>query len=84
MVHYIGLDVSLKQTSICVVNEVGSVVRFCFTAHDGEAATPTLTEWARPELVHAGRRPTAVQMVNQARGLHCRSRSRAPPTPCWG
>src|SRR5262245_54262621 len=27
MVHYIGLDVSLKQTSICVVNQVGSVVR---------------------------------------------------------
>src|SRR5213596_2113310 len=27
MVHYIGLDVSLKRTSICVVNEVGSVVR---------------------------------------------------------
>jgi hypothetical protein len=23
-------------------------VRFCFAAHDGEAATPTLTEWARP------------------------------------
>jgi transposase len=27
MVHYIGLDVSLKQTSICVVNQLGSVVR---------------------------------------------------------
>ena len=27
MVHYVGLDVSLKQTSICVVNQVGSVVR---------------------------------------------------------
>jgi transposase len=27
MEHYIGLDVSLKQTSICVVNQVGSVVR---------------------------------------------------------
>jgi transposase len=27
MVHYIGLDVSLKQTSICVVNQAGSVVR---------------------------------------------------------
>src|SRR5438046_7463596 len=27
MVHYIGLDVSLKRTSICVVNEVGSVGR---------------------------------------------------------
>jgi transposase len=24
---YVGLDVSLKQTSICVVNERGSVVR---------------------------------------------------------
>jgi hypothetical protein len=24
---YVGLDVSLKQTSICVVNEKGSVVR---------------------------------------------------------
>jgi transposase len=27
MLHYVGLDVSLKQTSICVVNETGSVVR---------------------------------------------------------
>src|SRR5262245_24825204 len=27
MVHYVGLDVSLKQTSICVVNQTGSVVR---------------------------------------------------------
>ena len=27
MEHYVGLDVSLKQTSICVVNQTGSVVR---------------------------------------------------------
>src|SRR4051794_5894532 len=27
MVYYVGLDVSLKQTSICVVSETGSVVR---------------------------------------------------------
>ena len=27
MEYYVGLDVSLKQTSICVVNETGSVVR---------------------------------------------------------
>jgi hypothetical protein len=27
MEHYVGLDVSLKQTSVCVVNRVGSVVR---------------------------------------------------------
>src|SRR5262249_60147503 len=27
MWHYVGLDVSLKQTSICVVDEPGAVVR---------------------------------------------------------
>src|SRR3989442_15958824 len=27
MVHYVGLDVSLKQTSICVVNQLGSIGR---------------------------------------------------------
>jgi tRNA A37 threonylcarbamoyltransferase TsaD len=27
MKYYVGLDVSLKQTSICVVNQTGSVVR---------------------------------------------------------
>jgi transposase len=27
MEYYIGLDVSLKQTSICVVNQIGSIVR---------------------------------------------------------
>jgi hypothetical protein len=43
--------------------------RFCFSAHDGEATTSRLAEWLRPELVYAGRRPTAVQMVNGARAL---------------
>ena len=27
MQYYVGLDVSLKQTSICVVDQSGSVVR---------------------------------------------------------
>ena len=27
MEYFVGLDVSLKQTSICVVNEKGSIVR---------------------------------------------------------
>jgi transposase len=27
MAYYVGLDVSLKQTSICVVDQTGSVVR---------------------------------------------------------
>ena len=31
MDYYVGLDVSLKQTSICVVNQAGSIV------HEGVA-----------------------------------------------
>ena len=36
MVHYVGLDVSLKQTSICVVSETGSVVREGVVGSDPE------------------------------------------------
>jgi hypothetical protein len=54
-------------------------MRFCFAAHDGEAATPTLTEWARPEIIHAGRWPTAAQMVNQARALRSIGAKRVRP-----
>jgi transposase len=36
MVHYVGLDVSLKQTFICVVNQAGSVVREDMVGSDPE------------------------------------------------
>ena len=37
MAHYVGLDVSLKQTSICVVSDTGSVVREGVVDSDPEA-----------------------------------------------
>ena len=37
MERYIGLDVSLKQTSICVVNQTGAVVREGVVDSDPEA-----------------------------------------------
>jgi transposase len=37
MEHYVGLDVSLKQTSICVVDQAGSVVREGVVESDPEA-----------------------------------------------
>jgi hypothetical protein len=43
--------------------------RYCFAAFDGEATTAQLTEWCRPEIVHAGGKPTAFQMVNQCTAL---------------
>ena len=36
MAHYVGLDVSLKQTSICVVSDTGSIVREGVVASDPE------------------------------------------------
>ena len=37
MEYYVGLDVSLKQTSICVVDQTGSVVREGVVNSDPEA-----------------------------------------------
>ena len=37
MEYYVGLDVSLKQTSICMVNQTGSVVREGVVDSDPEA-----------------------------------------------
>jgi hypothetical protein len=37
MEHYVGLDVSLKRTSICVVNQTGSVMRENVVDSDSEA-----------------------------------------------
>src|SRR6266403_2214321 len=37
MEHYVGVEVSLKQTSICVVNNAGSIVREGVVDSDPEA-----------------------------------------------
>ena len=37
MERYVGLDVSLKQTSICVVNQTGSIVQEGVVDSDPEA-----------------------------------------------
>jgi hypothetical protein len=51
MEHYVGLDVSLKQTSICVVNQAGSVVRVGVVDSDPEA----IAAFVRSKAARAGR-----------------------------
>ncbi len=34
MKYYAGLDVSLEETSICVVNEAGEIVKECRASSD--------------------------------------------------
>ena len=53
MVHYVGLDVSLKQTSICVVNQTGLVVREGVVDSDPEAIAEFVRSKA-PEAVRIG------------------------------
>jgi transposase len=53
MVHYVGLDVSLKQTSICVVNQAGSVVREGVVDSDPELIAAFVRSKA-PEALRIG------------------------------
>ena len=53
MEHYVGLDVSLKLTSICVVNETGSVVREGVVDSDPEVIAAFVRSKA-PRAVRVG------------------------------
>ena len=53
MEYYVGLDVSLKQTSICVVDQTGSVVREGVVDSDPEAIA-TFVRSNAPDAVRIG------------------------------
>ena len=62
MVHYVGLDVSLKQTSICVVNQTGLVVLEGVVDSDPEA----IAEFVRSR--HRKRYGSALRQDQRPRG----------------
>jgi hypothetical protein len=70
MEHYVGLDVSLKQTSICVVNQVGSVLREGVVASDPDAIGAFVRSNA-PGVVRIGLEtgPTATWLWTELRRL---------------
>src|SRR5262249_35456396 len=70
MVYHIGLDVSLKQTSICVVNQVGSVVREGVVDSDPEAIAAFVRSKA-PGAVRIGLEtgPTATWLWTELKQL---------------
>src|SRR6267154_4945351 len=53
MEHYVGLDVSLKLTSICIVDRTGKVEREGVVASDPEAIT-TFIKLHAPHVVRIG------------------------------
>ena len=70
MVHYVGLDVSLKQTSICVLNQAGSVVREDVVDSDPGAIAAFVRSKA-PEAVRVGLEtgPTATWLWTELKRL---------------
>ena len=56
MEHYVGLDVSLKLTAICVVDQTGSVMREGVVDSDPETIAEFVTSNA-PSVVGSGLRP---------------------------
>ena len=70
MEYYVGLDVSLKQTSICVVDQTGLVVREGVVDSDPEA----ISVYVRSKAPDA-RRATSVIKSSIARRL---TRGRSP------
>jgi transposase len=70
MEHYVGLDVSLKQTSICVVNQMGSTVREGVVDSDPEAIAAFVRSKA-PGTVRIGLEtgPTATWLWTELKRL---------------
>ena len=82
MEYYVGLDVSLKQTSICVVDQTGSVVREGVVDSDPEAISVykilpnggkkdvpagTMAMVSSSDFLRAPERPTAIATLNRQR-----------------
>ena len=56
MDHFAGLDVSVKETSVCIVDDTGRIVRELKVASEPEVLLPVLTncrfKGRRVALVH--------------------------------
>ena len=68
MEHYVGLDVSLKQTAICIVDRTGKVQREGIAVSDPEAIAAFIKSYA-PNVVRIGLEtgPTATWLWTELR-----------------
>jgi hypothetical protein len=51
MDHFAGLDVSVKETSVCIVDETGKIVREVKVASEPDALVEVLTSRTEPEII---------------------------------
>ena len=63
MEHFAGLDVSVKQTSVCIVDDTGRLVREVKVASEPEALLPVAVEPALPLQANRAGSGAAVAMA---------------------
>ena len=65
MEHFAGLDVSVNETSVCIVDETGKIVREVKVASEPDALLAVLTEPCLPLQTHWTGSRTPVAMALQ-------------------
>ena len=78
MEHYVGLDVSLKLTSICIVDRTGKIEREGVVASDPEAIA-TFIKLHAPHVVRIGLETGATSTCQQR--VRLGSKGQSDPFP---
>ena len=67
MEHFAGLDVSVKATSVCIVDDAGRIVREVKVASEPEALLPVLTNPGYCQADWTGSRAVVAVALQRAR-----------------
>ena len=65
----LGLSHHRRWRGVALGGHLQRGCRFCLASHNGQATTRQIAEWCRPKIVHAGGKPTAIQIAKHARAL---------------
>ena len=65
----LGLSHHRRWRGVALGGHLRRGYRFCLASHNGQATTRQIAEWCRPKIVHAGGKPTAIQIAKHARAL---------------
>ena len=76
MKHYVGLDVSLKETAICIVDEAGKIIGEGKVLSEPEA----IMAWLTPLDLFIGK--VGLEIGGLARWLHDQLRAAGLPAVC--
>ena len=68
MEHFAGLDVSVKETSVCIVDDTGKIVREVKVASEPDALLPVLTNPTYHFKRRTGSRAAIAMAVQRSRG----------------